>query len=35
MDLRKVFAMVSRERKKEANPFEEVLDPAQVKEKML
>lgn len=28
MDLRKVFAMVSRERKKEANPFEELLDPA-------
>lgn len=28
MDLRKIFAMVSRERKKEPNPFDEPLDPS-------
>lgn len=28
MDLRKIFAMVSRERKKESIPFEEPLDPS-------
>lgn len=35
MDLRKLFAIVSRERKKEPNPFEEVPDAATLKEKML
>ena len=35
MDLRKLFAIVSRERKKEPNPFEEVADAATLKEKLL
>jgi hypothetical protein len=34
MDLRKLFTAVSRERKKEPNPFEEPQDPS-LKEKLI